>query len=162
MALGLPNYRDTFAGFSKHFWAGSIPKDRWNELVWVDRWYNPLDNRSRTPSQRHKFLAQSRPNIPQQWTLPEISQPLGFFSRSKEQQSQFPDLKTRCERWSTLREMLPSRGHTLSARPPKWGTNESRPPVMSARRPKRYPHLNSPMTNYIDDMHKSDRLFRLY
>ena len=37
-SVGDPLDRNTFAGYSRHFWAARIPKDRWNEVVWVNRY----------------------------------------------------------------------------------------------------------------------------
>lgn len=37
-SVGDPQNRHTFAGYSKHFWTAKIPKDRWNELVWSNRY----------------------------------------------------------------------------------------------------------------------------
>lgn len=56
------NRRHTFAGYSRHFWSARVPRDRHNELVWVNRWYTPEDLRSSTPVQRHKFLSQPLPS----------------------------------------------------------------------------------------------------
>jgi hypothetical protein len=154
----------TFAGYSKHFWSATVPKDRWNELVWVNRWYNPDDNRNTTPAQRHKFLSQPQPDMMDQshW-IQAPSTPINTFTRSSEEKYIYQrGPRSRCEQWSTLRQMLPSKGHEWPANPPKWGNNYSIPPPLSARRPSRYPHINSPMTNYIDDMHRSNKMFRLY
>lgn len=100
--------------------------------------------------------------LPTHW-VPESEPPIKSFSRAKEEKRiHVCAPSTRCEQWSTLRQMLPSKGHCEHQRPPKWGTDLSHPPPQSARRPKRFPHINSSMTNYVDDMHQTNRLFRLY
>ena len=57
---------------------------------------------------------------------------------------------TRCEDWSTLRQMLPSQGFSERLRPVNWGTGDTQPPYMSGQYPRRFAHLNSPMTRYIN------------
>lgn len=144
-----PLGRRTFAGYSRHFWSAKIPRDRHNELVWVNRWYTPEDLRSSTPVQRHKFLAQPLPalsSLPSHW-VPLSEAPLKSFSRAAEEdRAQISAPSSRCEQWSTLRQMLPSKGHCIRHQPPKWGTGIPTPPVCSSRKPKRFPHINSPMT----------------
>lgn len=36
-SVGNPDERKTFAGYSKYYWTATIPRDRWNELAWVNR-----------------------------------------------------------------------------------------------------------------------------
>lgn len=139
----------TFAGYTRHFWSAKIPKDKQNELVWVDRWYPPADLHSSAPVQRYKFLAQPRPTyLPKHW-VPLSEAPLKSFSRaSEEKQIQISDPASRSEEWSTLRQMLPSRGHCqyTHKKTPRWGMTASLPPPWSSTKTKRYPHINSPMT----------------
>lgn len=141
----------TFAGYTRHYWSAKIPQEKHNQLVWVNRWYTPEDLRSSAPVQRHKFLAQQRSAsapLPRHW-VPSPEAPLKSFSRaSEEKEIQTSDPASRCEQWSTLRQMLPSRGHCeyWHKKNPKWGTGSSLPPVWSSGKPKRYPHINSPMT----------------
>ena len=152
-SVGDPLKRNTFNGYSRHFWSAKFPRDRQNSLVWVNRWYTPKDLRSTTPSQCHKFLAQPQPtlsNIPSHW-IPidnSISEaPPRSFSRSHEERRiQTSHPSSRCEEWSTLRQMLPSRGHCSRHLPPKWGTGHSAPPTWADRVPRRFAVINSPMT----------------
>lgn len=139
-----------FAGFSRHFWAEKVPKDPINSVTWVNRWYNPRDLRDCAPLQTRKFPTQpfldSSP-IPSQWVAqPEA--PLSTFSRSSEEKDgpYGSSPSTRCESWSTLRQMLPSRGWPQRQCPPKWGTDISTTPRWCRRRQTRFPHINSPMT----------------
>ena len=142
--------RDTFSGYSKHFWSVVIPKDRYNEVVWGNRWHNPLDLRSETPVHLNKLTAQSLDQLAlsDHWEQKPACPPLQSFSRSNEERAVYSAVpSSRCEQWSTLRGMLPSRGHCVRhQQPPRWGTSESSIPSWSASPPKRYPHINSPMT----------------
>ena len=141
-----PLRRHTFAGYSRHFWSARIPKATHNDLVWVNRWYTPEDLRSSTPVQRHKFLTQHLPNLPSHW-VPLSEAPLKSFSRATEEKHIHVSAQSsRCEQWSTLRQMLPSKGHCVHHQPPKWGTGVSTPPSWSIKKPRRSPHFNSPMT----------------
>ncbi len=141
----------TFAGYTHHYWSAKIPRDKYNDLVWVNRWYSPADLRSSAPVQRYKFLAQPRPtsgSLPKHW-VPVSEAPLKSFSRaSEEKEMQVSDPASRSEEWSTLRQMLPSKGHCqyTHKKIPKWGLAISHPPPWSSTKPKRYPHMNSPMT----------------
>ena len=139
----------TFTGYSRHFWSARIPRSRHNELVWANRRYTPDDLRSSTPVQRHKFLSTALSDLsslPSHW-VPLSEAPLKSFSRASEEKEIHTSApSSRCEEWSTLRQMLPSNGHSLRHRPPKWGTGLSTPPCWSARKPKHFPHINSPMT----------------
>lgn len=139
-----------FAGFSRHFWAEKVPKDAANSVTWVNRWYNPKDLRDCAPLQTRKFPAQPTPNIssiPAHW-VPQPEAPLSTFSRTAEEKAgpYGSSPSTRCESWSTLRQMLPSQGWPQRHCPPKWGTNISTAPDWYSRRQTRFPHINSPMT----------------
>ena len=148
-SVGDPLERHTFSGYSRHFWSAKIPCSQHNELVWVNHWYTPDDLRSSAPAQRHKFLAQPQLNLstlPTHWVR-QNEAPLQLFSRSREErriQSSHPS--SHCEEWSTLRQMLPSKGHCNRHLPPKWGTGPSSPSTWGQRVPKRFPVINSPMT----------------
>lgn len=148
-SVGDPFTRRTFSGYSRHFWSARIPRDQVNDLVWVNRWYTPEDLRSSAPAQRHKFLAQRQPSLsilPAHW-VPLSESPLRSFSRSHEERHiQTSHPSSRCEEWSTLRQMLPSKGHCRRHLPPKWGTGASTPPSWGRKLPKRFPAINSPMT----------------
>lgn len=139
----------TFAGYSRHFWSAKVPHRRHNQLVWSNRWYTPDDLRSSTPVQRHKFLSPALPNLsslPSHW-VPLCEAPLRAFSRASEEKHIHTSApSSRSEQWSTLRQMLPSKGHCLRHQPPKWGTGMSTPPSWSRVKPRRSPHINSPMT----------------
>ena len=70
-----------------------------------------------------------------------------------------------CQEWSTLRQMLPSKGATSNKSPPQWGTNSPDPPstLFNDRRDRtRFPKINSSMTSYADAMHVTNRLFTFH
>ena len=146
---GKPGSRNTFSGYSKHFWSVVIPKDRYNEVVWGHRWHNPQDLRSETPVHLNKLTTQSldRLALSDHWEQKPPCPPLQSFNRSNEERAVYSAMpSSRCEEWSTLRSMMPSRGHCMRHMPPRWGTSESTAPSWSTSPPKRYPHINSPMT----------------
>lgn len=145
-----PKKRNTYSGYSKHFWSIAIPKDRWNEVVWTHRWYNPRDLRSETPVLRNKPRVWGQQNEltsdQAHWVPPPSSPPLRSFSREGGRVVHSAAPSSRCEQWSTLRMMLPSQGHCVRHRSPYWGTGTSATPTWSSRPPKRFPRINSPMT----------------
>lgn len=151
-SVGDPLRANTFSGYSRHFWSAKFPRNRQNDLVWVNRWYTPEDLRGSAPAQRHKFLSQPHPSlsaIPAHWVPLNNSDetPLKSFSRSHEERRiQTTHPSSRCEEWSTLRQMLPSKGHCGRHLPSKWGTGTSTPPTWTNRTPRRFPVINSPMT----------------
>lgn len=145
--------RRCFSGYSRHVWSVQLPsRDKHDNLVWVNRWYTPDDLRAVAPVQRHKFLAQpqsSRASLPSHW-VPPSEAPLKSFSRAADETDVYSSApSSRCEQWSTLRQMLPSNGHCMRHIPPKWGTGCTSPPSRAQRTPRRFPHINSPMTKYV-------------
>jgi len=69
------------------------------------------------------------------------------FSRASEEKDTYARCQsTRCEEWSTLRQMYPSKGHILRHLPPKWGTCCDTESQWSKKKQTRFPHINSPMT----------------
>ena len=154
-----------FAGFSRHYWNEKVSQDSTNQVTWVKRWYSPGDLRVKAPVQARKFPTQVTPDIstvPSHW-IPQPEPPLRAFSRMHEETTVYPSSpSTRCESWSTLRQMLPSRGFPQRHLPAKWGTDTSIPPTWMSAKQKRFPHINNPMTNYVDDIHVNNPLFRLH
>lgn len=139
-----------FAGFSRHFWDENVTKDATNSVTWVNRWYNPRDLRDCAPVQTRKFPTQPSAKlstVPSHW-VPQPEAPLSTFFRSAEEKvgPYGSSPSTRCESWSTLRQMLPSQGWAQRQCPPKWGTDISTAPKWCIRRQTRFPHINSPMT----------------
>lgn len=128
-----------------------------NEVVWVNKRYNPIDLRSSAPVPRSKFLLnpiQSAPaSVPQHWKK-DVEPSLKTFSRHLEEPQWYPSSQaTRCEEWSTLRQILPSKGIRDRVIAPRWGTNIL-PDVNHQRKTEnRFPHINSPMTRYTMEIH---------
>ncbi|XP_076442995.1 uncharacterized protein LOC143281633 [Babylonia areolata] len=132
------------------------------ETVWVVKRYNPLDPRDTAPVPRHKLLANKLPTsgVENHW-VPVTEPPLRTFEREQPGIMLPSFCSTRDEHWSTLRQMLPSRGSAHKVRPPCWGTGQAPPPFMAVRSPQRLPKLNSSMTRYVDEMYATNRLTKL-
>ncbi|XP_002131682.3 uncharacterized protein LOC100182412 [Ciona intestinalis] len=134
------------------------------ETVWVSRPYDPLDSRDSAPVPRHKTLDSPRPvhDLPKEW-LPLRERSLRETTRRSEEKHIYPSLRTtRCEDWSTLREMLPSRGRPKRIEHPKWGTGLGGSPVMTVEQDKRNPIITSAMSRFVDEMHLTHRQFKMY
>ncbi|XP_033095376.1 uncharacterized protein LOC117099953 [Anneissia japonica] len=150
----------------------NLPKDREGdegihgfskETVWVNKRYIPTDLRSTAPVARHKLMTPDQlPQAEKHW-VPDGEQSLRSISRASEETCIYRSQpSTRSEQWSTLRQMLPSYGTPIRKGPPNWGTGMALPPVVTPKKQSRFPHINSPMTKYTDDMHLTNRLFRLH
>ncbi|KAK7504308.1 hypothetical protein BaRGS_00004612 [Batillaria attramentaria] len=138
-------------------------EDPENETVWVTKRYDPLDLRVVAPVPRHKLLApKANAGAAEEHWVPVGDPPLRSFERGRARVVFASYPSTRSEDWSTLRQMLPSRGAPHRVRPPNWGTGLAPPPFIKERAPPRLPHVNSPMTRYVDDMHTTNKLFRIY
>ena len=120
--------------------------------VWVTKRYTPTDLRITAPVPRHKLIAPQAQHLPrpeEHW-LPHRHQSLAGISRDHEERAVFRSQpSTRCEEYSTLRQMLPSIGRPVKARPPNWGTGYDAPPHTTSNLQRRFPHINSPMTRYV-------------
>lgn len=135
-----------------------------NDVVWVNKRYIPIDLRSTAPVPRCKFINPSQfPPVPDAWKH-SVHLPIQHYSRHLEERKFYPSSpSTRCEEWSTLRQMLPSKGRPLKQLPPRWGTNPSTPiDFVKQSNDARHPHINSPMTKYVDELHVTNRLFKFY
>jgi len=116
------------------------------ETVWVNQRHTPLDLRMSAPVPRHKLLApRELPLVERHW-IPSLDPPLRSFERSRSAFIYQSHPATRCEEFSTLRQMLPSSGSVRRLNPPNWGTHYSLPPLISEQSPRRFPLVNSPMT----------------
>lgn len=126
-----------------HEGEGEMPE---TETVWVNKRYIPTDLRSTAPVPRYKLLApRSLPMAERHW-IPTTDPPLRSFERSASAFFCRSHQSTRCEDYSTLRQMLPSAGSASLLNPPDWGTSFSLPPIIVERPTKRSPLVNSPMT----------------
>merc|ERR1712139_112599 len=131
------------------------------QIVWVDRAYNPTDLRATIPVPRHKPLVSSEVYKPsKQELLPYIQKIDGCIVSSP-----YPStVATRCEDSNTLTAMLPTTGIPIKKRPPNWGTASGQPPKLynTAKQSNRYHKFSSPMTRYVDQMHHTNKLFKLH
>lgn len=140
-----------FGGFTKHFWASSVPQKPHNRLQWVNRRYTPIDLRDTMGVQSRKFEVKpgNPPMVPPCW-IPrhEVPPPRRYFQGSAQGNQMCPSSPaTRSEEWSTLREMLPSRGLYIRNKPENWGTSGKLAlPAITQERPYHYPKIKSMMT----------------
>lgn len=126
-----------------------LPELSIDETVWVTKRYIPTDLRMWAPVPRHKLIAQDVKQLPapdEHWIPPKSATPWNFSREHEETRKFVSTPSTRCEEWSTLRQMLPSRGSSGRVRPPNWGTGYSQPPYMTQLSQRSFPHINSPMT----------------
>ena len=132
-------------------------------VVWVNKRYTPNDLRGTAPVPRVKFINPPiLPDISRVWKRP-VNPPIKFYSRHQEEQNTCKSSpSTRCEEWSTLRQMLPSRGRSERVLPPRWGSDYEKTPKIVSKKETRFPIINSPMTKYVDEMHLTNRLFKLH
>ena len=142
------HHRDAFAGFSRHFvdFSTSGP----DKVVWIHKRHCPDDPRSVFPVRRQKPQKHECPSprpLPEYW-LQQPEPQIGTFSRSAEETLHYRSCQgTRCEEWSSIREMLPSsRGFPLRHLQQHWGTIESVPPHYTSRRLAKFPHFNNTTT----------------
>lgn len=146
----LPNTTTTkrgFGGFTRHYWS-KLPKKDYNSLAWVNISSNHIDPRHTKPTQAKKFVKNPIPAsmVPSYW-VPVPETPLKFFSRAAEEERLYASFPaTRCEEWSSLRQMLPSKGYHKGSQPPKWGTSGDITPINYRSRPHQYRDVNSLMT----------------
>lgn len=119
-----------------------------NYVSWVLKRFNPADERDLAPVPRHKILTPSQLPRPRSFWVPNRTPRPRSFDRSSEEQPHVfrSAISTRCEDWSTLREMLPSRGRAIRSKPPEWAARSHEAPFMTTTIQTRFPHINSEMT----------------
>ena len=121
----------------------------YGNTVWVIKRYVPTDLRLTAPVPRYKLMAPSVDTLAKpesHWIRPREPIPQAFQQGPQERNAFISQPSTRCEEWSTLTQMLPSRGQPDRAKPPNWGTGYAQPPPMTPDITRRFPHINSPMT----------------
>lgn len=120
-----------------------------NNVVWVNKRHDPQDLRSNAPVQRSKFICgppDMHMEVAQHWRR-ETQPSLKTFSRHLEEEKWYPSSQaTRCQEWSTLRQILPSKGIQHREICPRWGTGMPLSPTFRPSNQKDFPHINSPMT----------------
>lgn len=149
--------------WSRHFNEANPDANRSKETVWVTKRYIPTDLRVSAPVPIQKLMAPDVKELPRpadHWLLPRLESKSNRLNRERYVYTSQPS--TRCEEWSTLRQMLPSAGGPVRIGPQNWGSGASAPPNVTPELNRRFPHINSPMTRYVDDMHLTNRLFKLH
>lgn len=127
-----------------------------DEIVWVQRRIDPIDPRFTAPVGRYRVLLPDYRTIPAPedpaWhRAPEYQQ--SQFWRPWEKTSYVTQRNSRSEEWSTLRQMLPSRGYFKPSRLTKWGIEAGRPPSPTDEPQLRFPQIRSPMSKYEQMTH---------
>jgi len=141
--FGVPSYR------YRRDACNNSETDLGEETAWVIKRYTPIDLRATAPVPRHKPVVTDAAKLPaplSEWVYPAEASPYVYSRRREEREIFHSYPSTRCEEWSTLRQMLPSRGRTVLQRPANWGTDLSLAPYTTNYPPKTFPHINSPMT----------------
>ena len=140
---------ESLGGFLYGYKSYSKIRPQNNEVIWVHKRYDPQDLRSNAPVQRSKFLcdtAEVDGTVPEHWRR-ETQPALKTFSRHLEEEKWYSSSPaTRCEEWSTLRQILPSKGVPSRTACPRWGTGAAKVSEFKFRNKKHFPHINSPMT----------------
>ncbi|GFO16923.1 hypothetical protein PoB_004342800 [Plakobranchus ocellatus] len=133
------------------------------QTVWITKRYAPTDERVLAPVPRHKHVVprqvRSLRDGEDHW-IPASDPPLASFNRCPPNHLYISHCASRCEDWSTLRQMLPPYATVVRVGQPRWGVTQAPPPTPSARLPPRFPHINSCMTNYVDEMALTNRQFK--
>ena len=135
-----------------------------DEVVWVQRRINLQDPRFNAPVGRYKVILPDYRKLPAPcgaWIrTPEYQQ--SQFWRPEDQNTLVTQKNSRCEDWSTLRQMLPSRGYYKASVPPKWGIEAGRPPIPTDEPQTRFPQIRSTMSAFTDVAQVIDPTFRLF
>lgn len=120
------------------------------QTVWITKRYVPTDLRTTAPVPRHKLMAsKDLPSAVPHW-IPISEPPLRCFERNRARVIYPSHQSSRCEEWSTLRQILPSWGGGLFKQsPPNWGTGIGLPTTQLERPKKRFAIVNSPMTRWL-------------
>jgi len=140
-------------------------KDKMNknvELVWIMQPCNHDDLRHNIPVPRNKFLY-FHPPPKLDFALQPTETVLPKWGKKWAKPPCDSVMSTRCEDWSSLREMLPSRGIPVIRRiPPNCGTGPSSPPDFVFKKIKHFPITSSPMSRYAEAVNRIDRLLLLH
>lgn len=137
-----------------------------NPTMWTSKRYVglPVDCRLSAPVPQKKLTSDEGKGLKvgEHWLPPAEDHPAKFCRTFEEPVMYSSKPATRCEEWSTLRSMKPSNGVINSVKPPKWGTAHALPPIIGGDKIPHYSFYNCPMTDYVDDMHASNKLFKLF
>lgn len=142
-----------------------------DEVVWVRRRIDIIDPRFEAPAPRYKIVARDPDTVcvdrrkyaaaVDPCSLPTPPTPK-CWTREAEKAIFVSQHHTRCEQWSTLREMLPSRGRAEPQKQPNWGTGRGVAPSLVGTRASRFPVYDSEMTRFVKVAHAVDPQFHLF
>ncbi|KAK2191176.1 hypothetical protein NP493_57g01069 [Ridgeia piscesae] len=123
------------------------------DVLWVQKRYTPNDLRFDAPVPRYKMVLPDGRTLqppPMHWMKP-LRANLRHYWRDRESPAIYTSqLQTRSEEWSTLRELLPSRGRAhVDLQHPRWGTGAAHPPQMTSEIRRQFPNTWSPMTRSV-------------
>ena len=118
------------------------------EIVWARKRYNPLDLRMSVPVPRYNMALYHLPKAGHSDWLPLVDFSLKSYVQENTGKifASYPN--TRCEQWSTLRQMLPCKGAAIKVVQPNWHLRQGTPPIMCSRPSTSAPKVNSCMTRY--------------
>ncbi|CAL1533885.1 unnamed protein product [Lymnaea stagnalis] len=135
-----------------------------SEMVWVTQRYNPLDERVRAPVPRHKLFVPRTTPLPESeryWIPKSTTSPTTFGNAHRSNFMFVSHPATRCEDYSTLRQMLPTYSNIVRVDQAKWGVSGSMTERQTARMPLRFPHVNGCFTKFIDEGNRIHQGFKL-
>lgn len=128
------------------------PKQDNDEILWTHKRYTPNDLRFEVPILKYKPGLSKPKEItpdypPLAWIPPlDVIPPRSYAKRRED--SFYPSMpSTRCEEWSSIRELYPSTGAPKRITSPNWGTGAGLPPPAAKQRERleRFPTVQSPM-----------------
>lgn len=122
-----------------------------DEVVWARRRIDHIDPRFDAPVARYKVILPDYRKLPAPcgaWIRPPEYQQSQFW-RPDDQNTFVTQRNSRCEDWSTLRQMLPTRGYYKASVPPKWGIEAGRPPSPTDEPQTKFPQIRSTMSALV-------------
>lgn len=120
-----------------------------NEVAWVSD-KNTTDTTFTTiPVPKHKIVKEALDinEIPDYWIPPLVEDlPVSEAEINKNEKCKASLPSTRCEEWSTLRQMKPSTSRLTRLAASSWGCLPANIPAKEEDVPERYSKINSSMT----------------
>ncbi|EDV23670.1 hypothetical protein TrispH2_002450 [Trichoplax sp. H2] len=136
-----------------------------NEVVWVSNKSTTDSTFTTIPVPKYKIIKEPVDvnQVPDYWVPPLVEDmPISEATINKNEKINPSEASTRCEEWSTLRQMKPSTTRLSKVASSSWGCTPPNIPAKEEKTPERHPKINSSMTRYIDEMHSSNPLFKLH